>query len=166
MLVGIRGPGGEEADAHSVQTRRVGDVHPGRVGYGSGNVFHLRLPARSGADGATRDAPGPAGGILTGRRHISGFTEAVAQLLRVPTEAPRRARAVARKALVVHAFAPLDGPGRDPAYRQIRRLWTTARTLLLGTQAIGDGSPLDLSSPPSSARTGACRPFFAVSTAC
>ncbi|WP_173163435.1 CATRA conflict system CASPASE/TPR repeat-associated protein [Phytohabitans suffuscus] len=56
---------------------------------------------------------------------------------------PRATDAAVRQELVVHAFAPLDGPGRDPAYRQIRRMWTAARTLLRASDAI-DGGPTDL----------------------
>ncbi|MDQ7904917.1 BN6_48550 family protein [Phytohabitans sp. ZYX-F-186] len=58
---------------------------------------------------------------------------------------PRATDAAVRQELVVHAFVPLDGPGRDPAYQQVRRLWTAARELLGATETIdGGGPPTDL----------------------
>lgn len=52
-----------------------------------------------------------------------------------------------REEYVVHAFAPMDGPWTDPAYQQIRRLWSRAAEILTATAALGDPAvPMD---PPA-----------------
>ncbi|MGN9912782.1 CATRA conflict system CASPASE/TPR repeat-associated protein [Phytohabitans sp. LJ34] len=58
-----------------------------------------------------------------------------------PPPPPRATDVAVRQELVVHVFAPLDGPRRELAYQQVRRMWTAARTLLRTTEGIGRGGP-------------------------
>ena len=62
-----------------------------------------------------------------------------------PPPPPRATDMAVRQELVVHAFAPLDGPRRDHAYEEIRRLWAAVRSLLRATEGVGGGGrPTDL----------------------
>ncbi|MBB5874568.1 hypothetical protein F4553_008002 [Allocatelliglobosispora scoriae] len=58
--------------------------------------------------------------------------------------------------LVVHAYAPLDGPAAAPAYAQLRAVWTAARQLFGADRTIaGTGLPASLPDDPGSTPDGA-----------
>ncbi|BCB76330.1 hypothetical protein GCM10022251_24680 [Phytohabitans flavus] len=107
------------------------------------NPIRLTHSARAKGAGATPNSPRLRANMLVHRLSLApssrrrGLTTA-GRLVESPP--PRATDAAVRQELVVHAFAPLEGPGRDPAYQQIRRLWTATRRLG-ATEAIGGGSP-------------------------
>ncbi|WP_432994668.1 CATRA conflict system CASPASE/TPR repeat-associated protein [Dactylosporangium sp. CA-233914] len=72
--------------------------------------------------------------------------------------APAAAGAV-KQELVVHAFAPLDGPWAEPAHQRIRRLWTDAARILATAAPLGTPGP-DVD-PPAEARAVPAGPLLA-----
>ena len=64
---------------------------------------------------------------------------------------------LAEPALVVNVFAPLDGPGADAAYADLRRLWSALRDRLgwdrpIDRSRLAEELPADRRSLPASGR--------------
>jgi len=54
---------------------------------------------------------------------------------------PRAGAAMTRQELVIHAFAPLDGPWAQSAYDELHAGWTRAQQILGATAALGEPTP-------------------------
>jgi nucleoside phosphorylase len=83
------------------------------------------------------DHPAPASLRLRANRLIHTLTGERPAVPPVSRNPPAGATGF-RQELVVHAFAPLDDPWAEPAYQQIRRLWTRAAQVLAATAALGE----------------------------
>ena len=76
---------------------------------------------------------------LTGSPEQTGPMVGSRAGVRVPP--PRLGPAVPRQELVLHAFVALDGPWAQPAYRELRAVWTRARRTLGATAALDGTAP-------------------------